>query len=468
MLKEHFNVFRRSMIFFDMCLVALAAGAGYLLRDNIHGIYPFRDYLALLPVYLFIWAGALRFFDVYKSFRVKPIIDSLMDVWKAALAAFIIFGSFSYALHLGYVSRSLIVIITVVAWILLTAEKIILMYFFRFVRARGLNYRNILIIGSGPLAKQFIEIVEQHSEWGLRVIGLVDNDSAMQGQVINGYKVIGSFDDIPSIVHNNVVDEVVFVTPRSWLDKIETIMHFCEVEGLKVHVAVDYFQLKFSRARPGDLGGFPLLSFENTSSRLWGLLVKRFLDIIVSGIALVILSPVFIITAILIKLTSPGPVFFRQERSSLHGRRFMLYKFRTMVEGAEDKKAALMAQNVMSGPVFKMENDPRVTPLGKYLRKFSIDELPQFWNVFRGDMSIVGPRPPLPKEVQGYDSWHRRRLSMRPGITCIWQVSGRNKIVDFNRWVELDLEYIDKWSLALDAKIFFKTFPVVLFGVGAK
>jgi exopolysaccharide biosynthesis polyprenyl glycosylphosphotransferase len=186
-----------------------------------------------------------------------------------------------------------------------------------------------------------------------------------------------------------------------------------------------------------------------------------------SFLALVVLWPFLLIAAIAVKLTSKGPIFFRQTRSGVNGRKFVLYKFRTMVLGAEKKLKDLQAHNEMDGPVFKVKNDPRITPIGKFFRKFSIDELPQLWNVLKGEMSLVGPRPPIPDEVNQYDPWHRRRLSMRPGITCLWQVGGRNKIKKFDDWMKLDLEYIDNWSLALDFKILLKTIPAVLFSVGA-
>jgi len=189
-------------------------------------------------------------------------------------------------------------------------------------------------------------------------------------------------------------------------------------------------------------------------------------DIVMSGLGIVVLSPFFLIVATLIKLTSSGPVLFKQKRLGLNGRKFVLYKFRTMYKGADKKLSQLEAQNEMGGPIFKIKKDPRVTPVGRILRKFSIDEFPQLFNVFVGHMSLIGPRPPIPKEVEQYESWHRRRLSMRPGITCLWQVSGRNKI-DFNEWMKMDLEYLDNWSLWFDLKILIKTIPVVLFGIGA-
>jgi exopolysaccharide biosynthesis polyprenyl glycosylphosphotransferase len=233
-------------------------------------------------------------------------------------------------------------------------------------------------------------------------------------------------------------------------------------------VAVDYFELKFSRGKQTDMYGFPMMTFDSTPDKIGHLFIKRIFDVIISGLALVLLFPFFLIISIVIKLTSDGSVFFRQERCGLYGRKFNLYKFRTMVKDAEQKLDELRKHNEMAGPVFKMSNDPRLVPMGVFLRRFSIDELPQLWNVFRGDMSLVGPRPPLPKEVKEYDYWQRRRLSMKPGLSCLWQIKGRNKITDFNEWMKLDLEYIDKWSLGLDLNILLRTIPVVLFGVGAK
>lgn len=265
-----------------------------------------------------------------------------------------------------------------------------------------------------------------------------------------------------------VVDDVVFVVPRSWLGKIEPLMRFCETEGVKVSLAVDFFDVTIAHEHVADFDGIPLVSFTTTTNKLWHLVVKRLIDIVASGVGLLVLWPLFLMIAIAIQWTSPGPVFFAQERCGMHGRRFTFYKFRTMVNGAERLLPQLLVQNEMRGPAFKMSEDPRVTPLGRFLRKMSLDELPQLWNVLRGDMSLVGPRPPLPQEVQAYDSWQRRKLSMRPGVTCLWQITGRNNITDFDQWVKLDLSYIDNWSLALDGKILLKTVPVVVLGDGAK
>jgi exopolysaccharide biosynthesis polyprenyl glycosylphosphotransferase len=329
-------------------------------------------------------------------------------------------------------------------------------------------FRRVIIVGTGKRTKKFIKLIESNPDWSIKIIGLLDLDSSKKGEMIYDHEVIGTLDDVPDIINTNVVDEIIFIVPRTWLNKIEDALLYCEAAGLKVNIAVNLFDLKFSKAKQTDLQGFPLLVFERTPEKLGLIFLKRLFDFVASGVALALLVPVFAAIAILIKLTSKGPVLFHQLRCGLYGRKFKFYKFRTMIIDAESKLKDLIKYNEMDGPVFKMTNDPRVTKIGKWLRKFSIDELPQLWNVFKGDMSLVGPRPPLPKEVENYDNWQRRKLSMRPGITCLWQAGGRNEIVDFKEWMRLDLEYIDNWSFWLDFKILFRTIPTVIFARGAK
>jgi len=232
-------------------------------------------------------------------------------------------------------------------------------------------------------------------------------------------------------------------------------------------VALDLFDLKIARARQTELDNIPFITFETAPSHQWQLFMKRLIDLFISGLGIILLSIPLLAVALLIRLTSKGPALFLQKRIGLNGRKFVLFKFRTMQADAQRRRAKLESLNMMNGPVFKMKDDPRITGLGKFLRKFSIDELPQLLNVFRGEMSLVGPRPAVYKEVLQYEHWQRRRLSMRPGITCLWQVSGRNKIADFSEWMKLDLQYVDSWSLWLDFKILMQTIPVVIFGIGA-
>ena len=471
MLKEHHVLYKRVMIFSDLCIVLATFFLGFLLKNNVTHFYDELDiYIVVVPTMLITWGILLYYFGMYNSFRIKQISDVLFIVIETAFVGIGFFGSFLFITKIHSISRLQIGYSFLLAAVFISIEKIFLIKYFQYQRKKGINTRNFLIVGTGKRAQDFINLIDKHAEWGIKAIGLIDDDtSRVSAGTMYGHKILGTLDDIPNIIHNHVVDEVLFVVPRSWLNKIEKIISYvCEVEGIKVSVAIDLFEHHLSKAKYSYLDTLPLLTFDSTPDELIQLLIKRLFDCFSSIIAILILSPVFLITAMFIKVSSKGPIFFRQQRCSLNGRRFTLYKFRTMVVDAESKLKELLAYNEMQGPVFKMENDPRLTKAGKFLRKFSLDELPQFWNVFRGDMSLVGPRPPIPAEVDKYEPWQRRRLSMRPGITCLWQVCGRNKINDFDEWMELDLEYIDNWSLWFDFKILLKTVPVVLFGIGAK
>lgn len=466
MFREYSIVFKRLTICADACIVGCAFCLGYFLQAN-DDITTFTRYASILPIFAGIWVMTLYFSRMYESFRIKPINEIAMITLKAALFTLIFFISFIFMFNLTYINRGVLIFSIVLSMVFILIEKIMLISVIRIIRKKGYNYRNLLIIGTGERAKKLVSLIEEHNEWGFKIIGMVDKDPFRKGLIVSGCEVIGSFEDMPDIVSNNVVDEVVFVIPRSWICDIEDVMCLCETQGIRVHVALDYFNLKLCRPLQSDLHGFPLLTFQCTPTQVWSLFIKRLLDIVISGMALVLLFPLFGIVAMAIKLTSEGPILFWQERCGLNGRRFKFYKFRTMFKDAEGKLESLRKFNEMEGPVFKMKNDPRITTIGRFLRKLSVDELPQLWHVLNGDMSLVGPRPPIPEEVKKYDYWQRRRLSMKPGLSCLWQVKGRNRIRDFEEWMKLDLEYIDNWSLWLDIDILLRTVPVVLFGIGA-
>jgi exopolysaccharide biosynthesis polyprenyl glycosylphosphotransferase len=493
-IKEQKKIYKRFELVTDLCLVAASFFIGYYLRDKSINIYPInylekylydenlRDisyyaiYIGLLPILLVIWGSLLSYFGMYKFSGIVRISDALLIVFKTTLVGFVLFGSYIFILRMQEdVSRLFIGFTFIVAGSLISCEKILLVMAFKAINKRDTSFKSalivltrILIVGTNKRAKQFITLIKKYPDWGIKVAGIVDITPGKKGEKIEGHEIIGSLEDVPDIINNDVIDEVVFIVPRSWLNKIEEVMLYCESAGLRVNIAVNLFDLRFSKARQTDLFGFPFLSFESGSLKFGQLLVKRMFDFAVALIGLLVLAPLFLVVIILIKSTSEGPVFFKQLRCGLYGRKFEFYKFRTMVANAESRLKDLLKYNEMNGPVFKMKHDPRITSVGRWLRKFSIDELPQLWNVVKGDMSLVGPRPPLPYEVDNYDIRQRRRLSMRPGITCLWQVSGRSEISDFSEWMKLDLEYIDNWSLLHDLKILFKTIPVVLFGTGAK
>ena len=478
MLKELDRILRQSLVVFDFIIISLSFFIAYELRALLETtdlnalfieMYPMKDSLVLLPVIGLIWVGALRFVGAYRPFRIRDFSDVMMDIIKAVFFSTIVFAALAYLFKFYYINRSFIVLLLGTAWVFTSIERIIIILISRTLRKRGYNFRQVLVVGTGPRAQTFINLVKRHPEWGLRIEGLVDDDPDIVGNQVLGYPVLGTLTDIPQLFKKYVVDEIFFVVPRSWIADIEDIILYCEQVGKKVNIAVDFFRLKFATVKQGGLHDFPFLTFQTTPDALWPLVVKRGLDIFAATIAILLLLPFGTLIALIMKITTPGgAIFFKQKRSGLNGRTFIFYKFRTMVPDAEKQLDELKKFNEMEGPVFKMDQDPRITPLGKWMRKFSVDEWPQFFHVLMGDMSIVGPRPPLPSEVDKYKPWQRRRLSMRPGLTCIWQVSGRNNIVDFDEWMRMDLEYIDSWSLWLDCKLFFKTFPVVVFAVGAK
>jgi exopolysaccharide biosynthesis polyprenyl glycosylphosphotransferase len=268
-------------------------------------------------------------------------------------------------------------------------------------------------------------------------------------------------------LHGHPVDEVIFAIPTKDFEDVREMMDICEVEGVKTRIISDFFSGLVFKAEADVIHGIPIITYSPAPRKEGQLLVKRVLDIGFSFTALVLLSPLFAVVAVAIKLTSPGPVFYSWKVVGLNKRPFAGYKFRTMVVNADKMKEMLLDKNEMNGPVFKLRQDPRVTRVGRFLRKYSLDELPQLWSVLKGDMSLVGPHPPLETELCGFQDWHWRKLSVKPGVTCLWQVSGRNEIREFDDWVKMDLDYIDNWSLSLDLKILLKTIPAVLSAKGA-
>ncbi|RMF63285.1 MAG: sugar transferase [Calditrichaeota bacterium] len=413
-----------------------------------------------------VWLLFLSIHHAYKDLRTRPASKEFGIIFKSAVFATITLGSFIFLFKLKLTSRLFIAIYTLSTLGFLIVAKLSLNTIFDYIHSKGYNQVNLLIVGTGKRAREFIKVVKEHSNWGLRIVGLIDDEHGMFGKDIEGLRVLGRLQDIPFILHRIVVDRVIFVVPRLWLNRIDEAILACEREGISTSISMDLYNLRVAKVRQTDFSGFPLLEFETFSAKQWQLFLKRTMDIVFSLLLLALSSPICLAAIIAIKVTSRGPILFSQTRTGLNGRKFKLYKFRTMIVGAEMKKRELEKMNEMDGPVFKMKKDPRITPVGRLLRKFSIDEIPQLINVLKGDMSIVGPRPPLPVEVELYKMWQRRRLSLKPGLTCIWQVSGRNK-VQFEKWMEMDLQYIDHWSLWLDLKILFKTVFVVLFGYGA-
>jgi exopolysaccharide biosynthesis polyprenyl glycosylphosphotransferase len=325
------------------------------------------------------------------------------------------------------------------------------------------------MLGSGRRAQNIAEGLQQDARRPIQICGFLDDDPSAEDRRVLGSRYLGGIERLGELAAHERVSGVIFGLPRRHLanDSTANAIGLCETLGLDFSIPADLFDTRTARAVSGDLAGLPVVSLSVRGRRaIWQLGVKRAIDIVGALLALLVTSPVWLLASLAIKLGSPGPIFFVQERCGKYGVTFPFLKFRTMVADAEARKGELRALNEKKGPVFKIESDPRVTRVGRKLRKYSIDELPQLLNVLLGQMSLVGPRPPVPSEVEKYELDHRGRLSMRPGITCLWQISGRNQI-EFEDWVKLDLEYIERWSLLLDFQILLATLPAVFSGRGA-
>jgi len=412
---------------------------------------------------LLLWIAASGSFHVYGAYRTRSVSSEIFRIARTVtlVALLVLAGIFATDSRLP---RIFVGLYFAGSFATMAASRAVMRVAARLLRRRGYNVRRYAIVGVGIGAEEVATLFDRQPQWGYRLAGYILPDGSEFA--LPGETILGTLDELETILDRQVLDEVVFAVPREKLAFIADAVRTCEEQGVRVSVSLQPLQLGTGQMSLLELSGLSMLVFDRTPTDPLALATKRAFDVVVSAAALVLLAPVFMVVAVAIRLESKGPVFFRQTRVGLNGRPFSMIKFRSMYRDAEDRLQALRAQNEMSGPVFKMKNDPRITRVGRIIRKLSIDELPQFWNVLTGKMSIVGPRPPLPAEVRQYERWQRRRLSMRPGITCTWQVSGRNGI-SFERWMELDLEYIDNWSFGRDLQIFLKTIPAVVSARGA-
>jgi len=421
----------------DIRLAAILFGIGWVVTLWYHGLYRLRVRLQLRT-------------------EAKDIARSTVIYAAITLASL-------FVIHRDDVSRLFLLAIFVVQPIVTFAERSILRFAFSHLRRRGYNTRFMLVVGTGRLAQAFGDLVEANPGLGIHVIGHLAVPGE-ESQVVTR-PVLGAMADIEEIFHNNVVDEVAACLAPESVGYLESIAAVAADEGKTVRIPVDPHAGSILNAREEEFEGLLIRSLVHDGHREAGLVIKRLIDIVGAVAGLVILSPVLLVAALAIRLRDGSPILFRQTRIGLHGRPFTIVKFRSMQPDAEARLHEVAHLNERSGAAFKATDDPRLSRVGRTLRRTSIDELPQLWNVLRGEMSLVGPRPPLPSEVVQYDIWHRRRLSMKPGITGLWQVQSRSE-ASFDRWVELDLSYIDRWTLWLDLSILLRTMPSVLLARG--
>ena len=495
MLKQNWRLISRLERAGDFIITILAFFAAYYGRASLiywndvlgwnlpfkgDALAPLKDYFIVLIVALAAYAVSLGVLGAYSSMRLRTTFYLLRVSFLSSIFVFFSLAAVLFILKID-LSRSFIGLFCALVFLSLTLERYLVLKVLRFWRRRGRNYRNILICGVGAQAVRLAREIARMPELGIRIRGFAQlkETESFDHSLIAAFKtelkrarytrsariLIGRA-AFTRVVEQTAIDEVIFTDVVEVMPIVEEMVLVCSEQGIRTTIAADLFSIGLVKSGLSYFGGMPLIHFQTPPGDRWELVIKRIVDVVVSAAGLILLSPLFVLVALGVWLTSRGPILFVQRRVGLNGRLFHLFKFRSMYADANRRLQDLRSLNEMQGPAFKIKNDPRITPFGRILRRFSLDELPQLWNVLIGDMSLVGPRPPVPGEVSLYERKNRRRLSMRPGLTCIWQVSGRNEITDFDEWVKLDLEYIDNWSLSRDFSLLFRTIPAVIFGTG--
>lgn len=424
---------------------------------------------ALLGVSLVIsWHIAFAVQGLYVSHRLRPLRLELKEIGRAVL-----FSTLALLVGANLGSWPTINLRTVAMFGLLSfgligGMRVVLRLNLRRLRRRGHNVKTLLIVGGGSRGRQFAQRVNRRQDLGYRVLGYVDSDPAFAERELEGAPWMGTIENLPRILANEVIDEVAIALPiKSQYMQIEAAVMLLEEQGITTHMLSDLFPQKLARSQPADFDGVPIVSLHSAPLFSWRTEAKRIFDFISASLLLLVSAPFLLLVALAIKLESDGPIFFVQERIGLNKRRFRMLKFRTMQRDAEARMKDIEHLNEKTGPIFKIRNDPRVTTIGRWLRRTSIDELPQLVNVLLGDMSVVGPRPLAVRDaLRMEEAWQKRRFSVKPGLTCLWQVSGRSNL-SFDQWMQLDLQYIDTWSLELDARILLRTIPAILLARGA-
>jgi len=479
MLKQRNEQISAAVRLLDTGICIFAFAVAYLIRSSalFAGSPPIGAWESMtwmiatsIVIHLIIYP----YLGFYESLRLKSLSRIAADIARAAFVEFFLLGTLVFIIQAKSTSRYFFGLFIAVNYAIILFERLGARIFLASLRQRGYNFRQILVVGSGRNAMEVLSRFRRYKHWGFRVCGLLlepgsrskkpsDDFMARFGDV----EVLGTLAELEKIIKKRTVDEVYFALDRVDPDEITEQITLCETLGIPARIPFGFFDLPHSKIEFGQMDNLPVFTFYTVLRTPLDALLKRAMDILISIVGLFVTVLLFPLLALLIRLDGKGPVIFKQYRIGQNGRRFKCYKFRTMAVDAESRKKDLASSNKMDGPIFKLDNDPRVTKTGAFLRRTSLDELPQFFNILRGDMSVVGTRPPTPDEVQEYRTHFRRRLSIRPGLTGLWQVSGRSEITRFEDILALDLKYIDNWSLWLDVQIIVRTAWVIFFGRGA-
>lgn len=428
--------------------------------------HPLSAYLPFGLLFTVLMLLTFRMDQVYRRWPGRRWLDQIYRIINATAKSTVVMLAVTFVLQPLEYSRLLLIEAGIIAVVLLGGARAIQNTVIARLHRRGVGALRAIIVGAGEVGRTIMRTVVARPGLGYRIVGFVDDNPEKGDSNIGRFEGLGPIENLPKLIEEHDVDEVIITLPWMYHRKIMAVVRACQQRNVNVHIVPDLFQMSLSRVDVDDLGGVPLVGVREVGFGQQVRTIKRAIDIVGGAVCLTLGAPLLGLIAVAIRLDSPGPVIFRQTRVGANGRRFQIYKFRSMVEGAEEELDDLRDLNEVDGPVFKMRDDPRVTRVGRFLRRTSLDELPQFWNVLRGDMSLVGPRPPLPSEIDEYAEWHKKRLEVRPGVTGLWQVSGRS-LLSFDEQALLDIYYIENWSLWLDFQILLRTIPQVLFASGA-
>ncbi len=463
------NELGNTVYLLDIFFTVITFLGSFVIWELLHleGKSSFYSHVFLLPLLLVFITSFLSYFGGYRGPHQSTLPGYAWAISRAVLCTVSILLTLLFFLKIEYVSRFIILIFALVEPMVLLVIRAFALRYFKDQVESGEKKLRVIIVGTKDRAQELFLTLQEQMIWGIEVVGFIDPDPSCMGKTIEGIPVIGTVANTKECLKNNVIDEVIIAISRSLLQDAEPIVKACEEEGIRVRFMADVFNVQVARISLSHIGKIPLLNMEAVSQDQQQLFAKRLFDLTLTIMAVPFLIPLFLLIAIAIKLDTPGPVFFVQKRIGLRKHTFLMYKFRSMHLDAEEKLKEIEHLNEADGPIFKMTNDPRVTKIGKLLRKTSLDELPQLINVLRGEMSLVGPRPMSIRDVDLFNRGiQRKRFSVQPGLTCLWQISGRSNL-PFDKWLELDLKYIENWTFWFDIKILIKTIPAVLFSKGA-
>ncbi len=458
----------------DAVLINIAFALAYWLRYEKQWLValepqnyvPYRVWFPVGLTLTGILLLAYQLEGLYDNRRGVGWLDQVYNLFTGTLIGIAVLTVLTFNVRPMFYSRLMLGYAGVLILSLLSASRLVVGAVRGYLFRHGVGVERVLVVGCGEVGRAVMGSIMARPELGYQVVGFVDDDPERGQRDLGRFRALGPIAALPRVLSNWQVDQVIVALPWRSIDKIMDVMAQCEEHGVRARIVPDLFQLRLNRVDIDDISGIPLIGVKDVSIRGWNRALKRAMDIVLASVGLVVSAPLMALVALLIRWDSPGPVLFRQVRVGRDGRLFTLYKFRSMHVGAEEEQDRLLDLNEATGPLFKIRDDPRLTRVGRVLRRLSIDELPQLWNVLRGDMSLVGPRPPVPAEVEQYLPWHRKRLMIDPGVTGLWQVSGRSELT-FDEMVMLDLYYAENWSLWLDLKIILRTIPTVILGTGA-